>query len=157
LSCLLLAAIPEQQNTPEMTQQETAPTFESRVNLVIVPVVVRDAQGNAVTNLTKADFQIFDKGKPQTITSFTAQKRASSITVATGTPASRATTALMQESAPANSKATPPERFIAYVFDDLSINISDLVVLKKAAAAHLANRSSRLTVLLFTQPPAVTT
>jgi len=36
-----------------------------------VPVVVRDSQERAVGNLTKDDFQVFDKGKRQAISGFT--------------------------------------------------------------------------------------
>lgn len=48
----------------------------SFVNEVLVPVVVRDVHGQAVGNLTKDDFQVFDNGKPETITGFTIIKRA---------------------------------------------------------------------------------
>jgi hypothetical protein len=44
------------------------------VNVVQVPVVVRDAQGRPVGNLKKEDFEIFDQGKPQVISGFTIQK-----------------------------------------------------------------------------------
>ena len=37
---------------------------------MLVRVVVRDQKGNAVENLKKEDFQIFDNKKLQTITSF---------------------------------------------------------------------------------------
>ncbi|HTA42256.1 MAG TPA: hypothetical protein VK789_07410, partial [Bryobacteraceae bacterium] len=51
------------QNQPEVSSVETPVTFSTRVNLVSVPVVVRDRAGRAVGNLTKEDFQLFDKGK----------------------------------------------------------------------------------------------
>jgi hypothetical protein len=56
------------QNTPEITSHDEPTTFSSKVNLVIVPVVVRDRNGKAVGGLKQEDFQLFDKGKPQTIT-----------------------------------------------------------------------------------------
>ena len=50
-----------QESAPEVTQKETAPTFQSRVNSVLVPVVVRDGQGRAlVHNLTKITATGFD-------------------------------------------------------------------------------------------------
>ena len=134
LFLLAVAATPQQQNGPEMTQQESAPTFESRVNLVLVPVIVRDKQGNAVTNLGKDDFQILDKGKAQTITSFTVQKRGNAAVAAA---ANNEPTVANREGSAAVAVAAP-ERYVAYVFDDLSINASDLILLKKAASAHLA-------------------
>src|SRR5580704_2233076 len=39
-------------------------------DLVEVPTIVRDAHGNAVPDLKKEDFLLFDNGKPQTISSF---------------------------------------------------------------------------------------
>src|SRR6185436_18046831 len=50
--------------------QEPDVSFKTRVNLVSVPAVVRDKKGLAVGNLEKADFQLFDKGKPQVISRF---------------------------------------------------------------------------------------
>jgi hypothetical protein len=44
------------------------------VNEVIVPVTVTDEKGKFVTNLTKADFQVFEENKPQSIRFFTAER-----------------------------------------------------------------------------------
>ncbi|HEY2857314.1 MAG TPA: hypothetical protein VGJ21_02730, partial [Terracidiphilus sp.] len=48
------------------------PTFTLHMNsdLVLVPVVVRDRNGNPVANLTRENFQILDKGKRQEIVDF---------------------------------------------------------------------------------------
>ena len=40
------------------------------VRVIEVPVMVTDREGNPVRGLTAANFQLFDDGKPQTITSF---------------------------------------------------------------------------------------
>jgi hypothetical protein len=53
-------------------QAEQAPVFQSGVNLVLAPVVVRSKQGQTISGLTKDDFQLFDKGKRQVIVSFSA-------------------------------------------------------------------------------------
>src|SRR5215471_16128494 len=50
--------------------QEPAAIFRSRVDVVEVDAYVTDAQGRPVTNLTAADFQILENGKPQTLASF---------------------------------------------------------------------------------------
>ena len=63
-----------QQNTAEMSSRDTPATFSTKVNLVMVPVVVRDAKGKAIGTLQKEDFQLFDKGKPQVISRFSRGK-----------------------------------------------------------------------------------
>src|SRR5665213_623647 len=46
------------------------PTFRVAVDYVEVDVLVTDAKGNYVRDLTKDDFQIFEDGKPQTLSNF---------------------------------------------------------------------------------------
>src|SRR5580704_7285808 len=65
--------------TQEVATKEATPTFSSKVNLVMVPVVVRDKSGHAVGTLKKEDFLLFDRGKPQTITRFQIEKEADRI------------------------------------------------------------------------------
>jgi hypothetical protein len=69
---LVLPAWPQDQ--PEVTSHEGAVTFSSKVNLVSVPVVVRDTEGRAIGSLKQENFQLFDKGKLQTITTFSIEK-----------------------------------------------------------------------------------
>ena len=54
--------------------REEKATFSARVNLVTVPVVVRDKQGRIVEGLTKQSFRLFDKGKLQEIERFAVEK-----------------------------------------------------------------------------------
>ncbi len=48
-----------------------APTLRASVDQVVVDVVVTDANGRAATGLTAADFDLADRGKPQTISAST--------------------------------------------------------------------------------------
>ena len=48
-------------------------TLKVQRNEVPVRVVVRDANGRPVRNLTKDDFRVLDDGKPQVITQFSAE------------------------------------------------------------------------------------
>ena len=59
---------------PEMATHDEPAMFKARVNLVMVPVVVRDRQGKAVGSFKQEDFQLFDKGKPQYIARFSVEK-----------------------------------------------------------------------------------
>jgi VWFA-related protein len=45
-------------------------TFRVEVNYVEVDAVVTDAAGKIVTDLTQADFEVLEDGKPQTVTAF---------------------------------------------------------------------------------------
>src|SRR3954451_1563488 len=67
-------AQPPVKPTAEMASHDEPALFKARVNLVMVPVVVRDRKGNAVGNLKQEDFQLFDKGKPQYIARFSMER-----------------------------------------------------------------------------------
>src|ERR1035441_6686246 len=74
LSVSCIEAQPLQQSPNEITTREAPAAFKSRVNLVTVPVVVRDSKLRIVENLDKEDFQLFDGGKPQIVSRFTVEK-----------------------------------------------------------------------------------
>jgi VWFA-related protein len=113
--------------------QQPPPVVRSFVNEVLVPVVVRDAQGRAVGNLSKDDFQVFDNGKPQTITGFTIIKRATETSAANSSaPIPHAT------DSPAVSQPTsPPQRYVVFLFDDYNLTFSDLPNAQQAAIKAL--------------------
>ncbi len=87
-------------------------TFKAGVHLVMVPAVVRDSKGQAVGNLTRDDFQLFDKGKRQEITQFTVEKAGGQA----------AKPAAGEHRADRRTEESPmaPESFTAYLFDDVS-------------------------------------
>jgi VWFA-related protein len=55
---------------PGPAAQAPPPVFPSGVGLVEVPVIVSDPQGRFVPDLTRADFEISERGVPQAITAF---------------------------------------------------------------------------------------
>lgn len=127
-------ASPSSQSVPEIKTEETPATFTSKVNLVLVPVVVRDRQGRALGNLKKEDFQLFDRGKLQVISRFSVEK--------TGEPAPAAKApSNVQPGDPTHDGHAAldamPQRYVAYVFDDLNVQFGDLVRVLKAAVHHL--------------------
>src|SRR5271169_4072427 len=101
------------QTTPEMTSHDAPATFSTKVNLVMVPVVVRDGKGKAIGTLQKEDFQLFDKGKPQVISRFSVEKAGEA-----RIPAEVATdeAALGQSATPAKPAAPIAQRFVLYLF-----------------------------------------
>ncbi len=125
--------MPPAQSLPEVTSHEGAVTFSSKVNMVSVPVVVRDSKGRAVGNLKQEDFQLFDKGKLQVITRFSIEK---------------SETGAVDVETPGGSKGQPqanstpekpalPERYVAYLVDDIHLQRSDLLQTHKAMNRHL--------------------
>jgi VWFA-related protein len=113
--------------------QQSPPVIRSFVNEVLVPVVVRDAQGHAVGNLTKDNFQVFDNGKPQTITGFTIIKRATETSAANSSAPSPDAT-----DSPAVSQPTsPPQRFVFFLFDNYNLTYTDLASAQQAAIKAL--------------------
>src|SRR5579884_2498488 len=103
------APVAEKAATPEVTSHDEATTFKVNVRLVLLRVVVRDAQGHAVGNLQKEDFQLLDNKKPQLITQFSLEQPGSQV-------AKEQKTQIATAEAPKTS-APPeiPERFVAYV------------------------------------------
>jgi VWFA-related protein len=130
---ILCAQSPTQ---PEMTASNSAPTFSSRVNLVMVPVVVRDKAGHAIGNLKQDDFQLFDRGKIQVISRFSIETPQHPKAPDTGTKEEIAENA-KPSADPAPREATFPERFVAYVFDDIHTSAADLARTRIVAQKHL--------------------
>ena len=63
---------PPDQQTPAPPADAAAgqPVFRAGINFVRVDVIVTDKQGNPVTDLTLADFEVTEDGKPQTVETF---------------------------------------------------------------------------------------
>jgi len=121
--------------TAEMSSRDAPATFSAKVNLVIVPVVVRDAHGKAVGTLKKEDFQLFDKGKPQVIAKFSVEKAGE-----TAIPAEVATdeAAIDKAAEPASPAAPIAQRFVLYLFDDVHTTTADLIQAREAADRHFS-------------------
>ena len=150
---LLHAASPAQQqpeaqasqNTPELATHEQPTTFKVNVRLVLVRAVVRDALGKAVGNLKKEDFELLDNHKPQVISHFSVEQA--------GAP----TSTLSEPSAPGSQpQPTPqkkpvlPQRYVAYVFDDIHLKFADVVPVRTAAEHHLASLPPDEEAAIFT-------
>jgi VWFA-related protein len=115
-------------NGSEVSSHDTPTTFKFRVNLVLVRVVVRDAQGTVVPNLKKEDFQLFDNRKAQAISTFSVETQQSLAVVpaATVTPST---------DVPGQAAPTPalPQRFVSVIFDDTDMSMEDTINVRGAS------------------------
>jgi VWFA-related protein len=60
----------QSQQAPASQASQQTPTFKAQVEYVEVDALVTDQQGNFVRDLTQKDFQVFEDGKRQTISTF---------------------------------------------------------------------------------------
>ena len=149
LACLILALLPalaaaqqspapsttsqpSAQNAPEITQHEETPTFKVKVNLVEVRVVVRDAKGKAIGNLKQEDFQLLDNGKPQVISKFSVERADEKPPAPREEPGNAEGTA-----EPPTAQPVIPNRYIAYLFDDMHVQFPDLAQARNAAILQI--------------------
>jgi VWFA-related protein len=114
---------------PEMNTRDSAVPLESRVNLVPIRVVVRDAKGHPLANLRKEDFRVFEDGKPQEISHFSVETPVS--LSETFVPSAPAFPAEGADRPPANF--LPPSHFVALLFDDVHVTLQDLMRTRQAA------------------------
>ena len=118
-----------------MTTKDAPAIFKTRVDMVSVPVVVRDNRGHSIGTYTKENFQVFDRGRPQEILRFVVEK-----TGEQAAKAARTVDTLTVEGDAAQAKQPDvPERFVAYLFDDMHLPWEDLARARDAAGHQLAN------------------
>jgi VWFA-related protein len=130
---LALSAVAAWGQKPAQTPADEPVTFRASVQLVTIPVVVRDKQGRAVGTLQQGDFQLSDNGKRQEIARFSLEQA--------GDAGRRASVGAVSKSGARQAAPPPleivPDRFIAYVFDDMHLAPGDLMRVRDAAGRHL--------------------
>ena len=102
-------------------------TLHVNVNAVLVPVVVRDEQGQSIDDLQQQDFAVFDDGKPRPLSGFLVEKHdlPRKTEQGTGTPEAAAQT------------VTLPGRITVFVFDDLHLAADQISYAQKASIETL--------------------
>jgi VWFA-related protein len=115
-SAVLLSGLPA-------AAQDVVPGVRSEV--VRLDVVVTDEKGNTIPNLTLADFELREDGKPQRVTHFASGGGDTSVTSGESAPGS--------SGASATGASTPGEgRHVVVFVDDLHIHATNLAVTKLA-------------------------
>ena len=130
-------AAPKAQSSEPSSEVDTHASvpFQSHVNLVPVRVVVHDSNGKVVTGLTKEDFRLFQDRRPQTISHFSVETPASAAQqVVRGQPSDASTD---QPVASTSGNLAMPSRFVALLFDDVHLNLQDLMQVRLAALRFL--------------------
>jgi VWFA-related protein len=134
----------------EIATHDEPTTFKVNSKLVVVRAVVRDSQGHAIGNLHQEDFQVFDKGKPQVIAQFDVEQPGS--VAAKARQESEKNSDPSPDDASSNPGNAPaaPERFVAYLFDDVHIEFGDLARVREAAERHFATLRPTDRAAIFT-------
>jgi VWFA-related protein len=152
LACALLGscAFLHAQTTAEVSTHDATPTFSTGVNLVLVPVVVRDAKGRAIGTLHKEDFQLFDKGKSQSILKFSVERSGAQLIVSGAAVETDAVGHPVPK--PGSPLAFPPiaARFVGWLFDDTHISFGDLSRAREAADRQLKSLEPGTRAAIFT-------
>nr|HEV7952435.1 VWA domain-containing protein [Candidatus Acidoferrales bacterium] len=117
---------------PYIPNENSAIRVQSTI--VDMNVVVRDAKGQLVTGLKKEDFEIYDQGKKQIISSFDAELA--------HPPAMKMPESIEIQGRPPSPPPAVPPRFLAMYFDDENISTGDLVYARKAAESFVQKNMS---------------
>ena len=118
----------QSQNKENQKAQDPA-TLRIETELVQVDLVVTDKQGKIVKDLKREDFQIFEDGKPQTITHFsvgTATRQATWLRTEPKAP-NKTTSAIPAPTPPAINAG----RYLVMAVDDIHLKPANLMLAKK--------------------------
>jgi VWFA-related protein len=119
----VLAQSPQAQQAPAQPPPTApTPTFRTSVNLVSSDVIVRNSRGQFQADLTKDDFELYEDGVKQDLTSFVLVHggRAYTTQVAMASPVREGI--ILPPSRPQNDTAG---RIIIFVIDDLHLDFRD--------------------------------
>ena len=111
-----------QQPTAPATPNAPSPTFRTSVNLVSSDVIVRNRRGQFQADLTRDDFEVYEDGVKQDLSSFTLVHGGRVYQSQTATVAPVREGIILPPSRPVNDAAG---RIIIFVIDDLHLEFRD--------------------------------
>ena len=133
-------------NSPdsEISTRTTESAIKVQVNLVLVRALVKDSTGKIIPDLTQQDFQVFDNGKLQKISSFNverAEKGEAGVPSPEAKPDDPAPkNEVKTETQPGNVEAeVMPKRFVALVFDDAHMRVAEAMAVHAATEKLFAS------------------
>jgi VWFA-related protein len=119
----LFVDAPRAQQAPEPVAPEApTPTFRTAVNLVSSDVIVRNRRGQFQADLSKDDFELYEDGVKQDLTSFVLVHGGRAYTTQLASAAPVREGIILPASRPVNDAAG---RVILFVVDDLHLNFND--------------------------------
>jgi VWFA-related protein len=124
---LLLAALASGAQTPPAQPQQPGLTVPVSTEVVRLDVIVTDKGGKARPGLKLEDFQVLEDGQPQVVTRFEAFVQQAPVPAAA--PAQQA--ALPPPETTAAPAQPMPRRYVVIAIDDIHIEASNLIRLKK--------------------------
>ena len=126
------------QSDDKTAAEDQAPAvLKLESNLVVVRVIVRDAQGNPVKGLKREDFKLYDQSKEQSIAQFE-EEPSDEVRLAAPSVQTPSIPATGTPGKTAMPRFAGPERFVALYFDDLDTSQGDMMRARDAADRFLA-------------------
>jgi len=140
----LLAGRARAQNAVQPDSNSPVATFKLNARTVLVDVVVTDKNGHAVPGLQKGDFQVFEDGKPQTI-SFFEPNFSAALDAANATPPP----ALPPNTFTNVPTVVPNDSVSVLLMDALNTAEGDQSYVHKEMVRYLATLPPRLRIAVF--------
>jgi VWFA-related protein len=134
-----IEVLPPQSPSEAPGKLTVAPSLKAETIAIPIRVVVRDRHGHVVANLKRDDFQLYEDGRPEHISNFTAisgpagPAQAESVGVTASAASANAT------SPPGTKSVATPERFVALFFDDMHLQAKDLDYTRADADKYLTS------------------
>jgi VWFA-related protein len=140
LLCAALSASPQSQTADPGA--ESIPVFKAKARLVVLDVVVANNKGEPVTGLKKEDFEVFEDGKSQTVSTFEEHR---------GAPPTQIKLPSMPPDVYTNFPVVQSADSVNVILlDALNTPISDQVYVHRQMIKYLKTIPSRTRVAIFT-------